>query len=105
MPKPDEEALRVASLAAVEVRTWPEVTEKPMFGMRCFYRGETAFAMLPDKRALEDACSIAYKPGNVKAQREGEKWRLCIVAGPEIGSRDGLNRALTVLGEAYESAR
>ena len=103
LPKPAEETLRIAGLAAGEILTWPGVTEKPMFGLRCFYRGTAAFAMLPGKRALEDAYSIGYKMGNGKEEREGRKWRLCVVAGPEMGNRDGLNRALTVLGEAYES--
>ena len=103
LPKPAEETLRIAVLAAGEILTWPDVTEKPMFGLRCFYRGAAAFALLPNKRALEDAYSIGYKMGNGKEEPEGRKWRLCVVAGPEMGNSDGLNRALKVLGEAWES--
>ena len=50
----------VASIGA-EVATWPEVTTRPMFGIRAVYRKGIVFAMLPEKRSLEVADSIAYK--------------------------------------------
>ncbi len=81
LPKPVDETLRITGLAASEVLKWPGVTENPMFSLRCFHRGTVAFAMLPGARAGR---RIVHRLQNRK--------------------RDGLNRALTVPGEAWESA-
>jgi hypothetical protein len=56
-----EEMAHLCSLLASELLTWPEVTGKPMFGLRAFYRGATVFAMFPEKRSLEQPNAIWYK--------------------------------------------
>ncbi len=44
-----------SSLLAQELSRWPDVSMRPMFGLRAFYRGTVVFAMLPHKRGLESA--------------------------------------------------
>jgi hypothetical protein len=83
-----------------ELLRWPEVSAKPMFGMRAFYRGPVIFAILPDKRALDTPRSIGYKLATAARKREGEKWQLF-----EIGDAAALNNALAVLDKAYRRAR
>src|SRR5438128_9480106 len=48
-----EEMRHRSGLLAQELSRWPDVSMRPMFGLRAFYRGTVVFAMLPDKRALE----------------------------------------------------
>ena len=89
LPKPTEETRRAAALLAEELLSWPGVTERPMFGMRCFYRSGIVFAMLPDKRALERPDAIGYK--------QGGKWLLHTLD-------DNLNAAVATLQLASEAA-
>jgi len=51
---------RISALIGDEILRWPEVTERPMFGMRAFYRKGVVFALLPDKRTMDRPNSIAY---------------------------------------------
>ena len=70
-----------------------------MFGMRAFYRGAVVFAMLPDKRALENPKAIAYKLAGSAKKKEGEKWQLC-----ELKNEHDIDTALARLGQAYTKA-
>ncbi len=70
-----------------------------MSGMRAFYHGAVVFAMLPDKRALENPTAIAYKLPAGTRSREGGNWRLCELEG----ERD-LGHALACLDKAYRKA-
>jgi hypothetical protein len=54
-----EEMRRVYGLLAEELEGWPEVRTRGMSGLRAVYRSGVVFAMLPDKRSLELADSIA----------------------------------------------
>src|SRR5713101_3256996 len=72
-----QEMRRISVLLAQELLRWPDVSARPMFGMRAFYRGTVVFAMLPDKRALENPEAIAYKLSDGARKKEGEKWQLC----------------------------
>ena len=67
-----------------------------MFSLRAFYRGTEVFAMLPDKRALENPTAIAYKLPDDLGRREGEKWRLC-----ELKDEQAIDIALAHLHTAY----
>jgi len=78
----------------------PDVRANPMFGMRAFYRGKTVFAMLPDKRAFENADSIMYKMANAAEKREGKKWTLF-----KLTNAEDLGAALEVLDKAYRKAK
>ena len=97
LARPTEPTRRAAALLADEILGWPGVTQKPMFGMRCFYRSGVVFALLPDKRALGRADAIAYKMPKAGAAREGEKWLFHTVD-------EQLHKAIAVLNAAWQAA-
>jgi hypothetical protein len=86
----------ICALLAKELLRWPDVSTRPMFGLRAFYRGTVVLAMLPDKRALEDCQSIAYKLPTGASTTEGEKWRLF-----ELKVEHDIGSALAHLDKAY----
>jgi hypothetical protein len=79
---------RTSVLLAQELANWPDVTTRPMFGLRAIYRKGVIFAMLPDKRSFEIPDGIAYK--------EDGKWKVFAV-----GDENGIGRALGVLEKSY----
>ena len=83
-----------------EMLRWPQVRTHPMFGMRAFYRGKIVFAMLPDKRAFENADSIMYKLAATAEKSEGKKWKLL-----KLTSAEKLGEALEILDSAYGKAK
>jgi hypothetical protein len=93
-----EEMRRICELLARELLRWPEVSLRPMFGMRAVYRGKVVFAMLPDKRALEDPKAIAYKRFEVQG-KDAEKWKLF-----ELENEEHIGSALVYLDKAYRKA-
>jgi hypothetical protein len=99
LPPVSEQMKHIAAMLEQELLGWPGVSARPMFGMRALYRGPRIFAMLPDKRALENANAIAYKMADSAARREGRKWQLV-----EVEDERGLNAALACLDKAYRSA-
>jgi hypothetical protein len=94
-----EEMRRICASLGDEMLRWPGVRMHPMFGMRAFYRGKVVFALLPEKRAMENADAIAYKIAGGAKTREGKKWKLF-----EIATADELGAALEVLQAAYKKA-
>jgi len=50
-----------STLLEAELLTWPNITAKPMFGLRGLYRGEKIFAALPKTRGFDPAGSILLK--------------------------------------------
>lgn len=100
LPRISEEMRRMCVMLGDEMLRWPDVRTSPMLGMRAFYRGKIAFAMLPDKRAFENADSIMYKMENATEKREGKKWtRFKLTTAEELGA------ALDVLDKAYRTAK
>lgn len=100
LPRISEEMRRMCVMLGDEMLRWPDVRTSPMFGMRAFYRHKIVFAMLPDKRAFENADSIMYKMENATEKREGKKWtRFKLTTAEELGA------ALDVLDKAYRKAR
>jgi hypothetical protein len=93
-----EEMRRTCELLAGELLRWPDVSMRPMFGMRAVYRGKVVFAMLPDKRALENPKAIAYKRFEVQ-RKDDEKWKLF-----ELESEEHIASALVHLDRAYSKA-
>ena len=85
-------------MLARELLRWPEVSIRPMFGMRAVYRGKVVFAMLPDKRALENPKAIAYKRFEIHS-KNAEKWKLF-----ELENEDHIGNALVHLTRAYTKA-
>jgi hypothetical protein len=93
-----EEMRRICQMLARELLRWPEVSIRPMFGMRAVYRGKVVFAMLPDKRALESPKAIAYKRFEVHS-KDDEKWKLF-----ELEKEQHIGNALVHLNRAYTTA-
>jgi hypothetical protein len=98
-PRPSEAVRTYAALLEEELRRWPEVTIRPMFGFRAAYRGNTIFAMLPDKRAMERPEAMAYKLPSGTASREGQKWHLL-----DIEDEGAMSKALHFLRRAYRNS-
>ena len=94
-----EEMRHTSALLEQELLGWPGVSVRPMFGMRALYRGAAIFAMLPDKRALENPNAIACKLAGGTEKREGAKWHLV-----ELKNERDLKAALACLDKAYRSA-
>jgi hypothetical protein len=99
LPHISEEMRRLCVMLGEEILRWPDVRTKPMFGMRAFYRKNTVFALLPDKRAFENADSIAYKNVASAKAKEGKKWKLLVLT-----TAQELTPALEILNNAYEKA-
>lgn len=93
-----DETRRLCVFLAEELLRWPDVTTRPMFGMRAFYRGAVVFAMLPDKRAFDSPTAIMYKLPTGREKREGPKWRFFEL------EESGIQKALTCLDRAYNKA-
>jgi hypothetical protein len=99
-----EEMAHRCSLLAAEILTWPDVSDRPMFGYRAFYRSTVIFAMFPEKRMLENPTAIAYKvydrsPNAPGPKREGPNWHVF-----ELNDDRWVARAIATLEKAYESA-
>ena len=115
-PPVSEEMKRWAALLGEELRKWPAVTAKPMFGMVGFHRGKKIFAALPATRSLFTPSSIIFriKPMppellekvkqeprfNLEGRNPGAMWWVF-----EIGSEADLSAALWWIGQAYERAK
>ena len=116
MARISDEMKYLCAMLGEEVRTWPGVTSKAMFGMLGYYRSGAVFAALPVTRAIGSANGIIFK---MKAMSEAQTDRasrdLRLGTGTnikadrwhsfEIHSEDDLRDALWWLGQAYESAR
>jgi len=105
-----------SALLESEVRTWPGVICKRMFGFRMIYRRGTIFAALPYSRGLFTSSSIILKFDPMptalfqRAQKEprldtstrvpGKGWFSFSLSG-DADLRD----ALWWLGRAYDSAK
>ena len=108
------EMQRWAVILAEELKQWPGVTTKPMFGFTSFYRGKTIFAAVPKTRALGSANSVIFK------LPEQSKWRAIVGKDPriqpenmaamkwfpfEIGGESDLRDALLWFERAFQSAK
>lgn len=108
------EMQRWAAMLAEELRQWPGVSTKPMFGFTSFYRGKTIFAAVPKTRALGSASSVIFK------LPEGSKWRDISLKDSriqpgnmdthkwfpfEIGNESDLRDALLWFERALQSAK
>jgi hypothetical protein len=93
---------RLCALLAEEMRTWPGVSDRAMFGYRAFFRDATIFAMLPEKRLLDNPAAIAYKldiphqPIGRGRDGEGQKWRVF-----EMNDDRSIAGAIATLEKAY----
>jgi hypothetical protein len=106
MLKVDAEMQRWCALLEEDVSTWPDVTGRPMFGMRAFYRGPIIFAAVPRTRAMGTPQSIILKLPKMRGEAmvlgrgRGAKW-----ASFALQSAEDIPEALRWIGRAYENAR
>jgi hypothetical protein len=111
-----EEMKEWSAMLAQEIEKWPKVAAKPMFGMRCYYRGKNVFGALPVTRSINNGNSFMFKihpmPPTLLKKADADarisasealkamKWTLF-----EMSSERDLNDALWWLAQAYEKAK
>jgi hypothetical protein len=100
LPRISDEMRRMCVMLGEEILRWPDVRTNPMFGMRAYYRGKVVFALIPDKRAFDDADSIMYKMANATDKKEGKKWKPF-----KLTTAEELSVALDILDKAYRKAK
>jgi hypothetical protein len=116
MPQTSPEMKQWSAMLGNELITWPQVTTRPMFGLRGFYRGKKIFAALPVTRAIRNADSLIFRiqpmpPDLLKrAKKEpridtesrvpSAKWFTF-----ELNSEADFRDALWWLNQAYEHAK
>ena len=100
--KIDAEMQRWCALLEEEVLAWPDVTAKPLFGMRGFYHGKRIFAAIPRTKAAGSARSVLIKLPGVSDKRlksssgPGNNW-----VAFELESDADISEALQWLERAY----
>jgi hypothetical protein len=111
-----EEMTQWSGALEQDLKSWPGVTSRPMFGLISFYRDGEIFAALPRTRALSTPNSFIVKfdpmPPNLlrKAKKDsrmasdqgspGARWYSF-----ELSSAGDLREALWWLNRAYEAAK
>ena len=114
-PPVSEEMKRWSALLSEELRGWPDVSTRPMFGFQGFYRRKKIFAALPTTRGFNTPNSLIFRIQSMppdlleRATKEpridtetrtpGAKWLVF-----EMSSEDDLRRAMWWLNQAYERA-
>lgn len=111
-----EEMRHWSAMLEGEMRSWPNVTTKPMFGFVSFYRAGKIFAATPRTRGFGTASSVILKfdpmpsPLLEKAQDEPRMDTSTRIPGKgwfsfALTSEADLRDALWWLSHAYESAK
>jgi hypothetical protein len=116
MPLASEEMKQWSTMLGGELSTWPQVTARPMFGLRGFYRGEKIFAALPVTRAIKSPNSLIFRikpmPPDLleRARKEpridtenavpSAKWFVF-----ELNSEADFRDALWWINQAYDHAK
>lgn len=104
-----------AGMLGAEMKRWPGVTSRSMFGMTVFYRKGIIFAALPRTRSFETPNSVAFKlyrasPKTIQRLRadpliglhsKGERGWITF----EIQDSGDLDTALAWFLRAHESCR
>ncbi len=116
MPPASEEMKQWSAMLGSELSTWPQVSTRPMFGLRGFYRGRKIFAALPVTRAIKNPNSLIFRikpmPPDLleRAKKEpridtenavpSAKWFVF-----ELNSEADFRDALWWIDQAYERAK
>src|SRR5262245_40463926 len=74
MLRVNEEMKEWAGLLEAELASWPEVSARPMFGMRAFYRKRRIFAAVPRTRALNSPTSVIFKLHAQTEKKSSNSW-------------------------------
>ena len=85
LPKISEEMKAWSAALTSEVRTWPSVSTRPMFGFTALYRKAKIFAVLPCTRGMESPNALA-----VKILPAGPRALAMARRDPRIGFTDAL---------------
>jgi hypothetical protein len=110
-----DEMKQWSAMLEQELRAWPKVASRPMFGMTAFYHDRAIFAALPRTRALSNPRSILFRFDALPPQllhRAGKQAGLRQESAFSKGhwlslvleSEKSLRDALWWLNHAYESA-
>jgi hypothetical protein len=111
-----EEMKQWSAMLGQELKTWPRVTSRPMFGLLGFYRGARIFAGLPVTRAIKTPNSIIFKIEPMPPEllrRAAQEPRIDAESGArgarwcafELSSEKDVRDALWWLNQAYERAK
>jgi hypothetical protein len=116
MPPASEEMKQWSAMLGSELSTWPQVSTRPMFGLRGFYRGRKIFAALPVTRAIKNPNSLIFRiqpmPPDLleRAKKEARidtesaipsaKWFVF-----QLNSEADFRDALWWINQAYERAK
>lgn len=111
-----EEIRQWSAMLEQDLKRWPSVTSRPMFGLIGFYRHGAIFAALPRTRALSSPNSLLVRfnpmpPSllrrarkdlriNLEQKSPGTRWYSF-----ELNSAGDLREALWWLNRAYEAAK
>jgi hypothetical protein len=115
-PKISEEMRQWAAMLEQELSAWPQVSSKPMFGMKGIYRRKKVFALLPVSRGLTSPNSIILRfvpfPPELleRAKKEprigtGRTLKTTKWISFELNAEADLRDALWWLNQAYERAK
>ena len=116
LPRTTDEIQQWSAMLASELRCWPNVTTRPMFGLLGFYRKKSIFAALPVTRGIGAPNSIIFKiesmpPDLLRRVHQdsrvgtGTKMRAKGWLSFDLNSEEDLCDALGWLNEAYERAK
>jgi hypothetical protein len=116
MPHTGEEMKEWSAMLGHELRGWPHITTKPMFGLLGFYRKKTIFAALPVTRGIGAPNSIIFKmksmtPDLLRRVNEdprvstGTRMRAKGWHSFDVNSAEDLKDVLWWLNQAYEQAK
>jgi hypothetical protein len=115
-PAISEDMRHWSAMLEAEVKSWPGVTSKPMFGFHSLYHRKTIFAALPYSHGLVSPSSFILKfdpmppslsqlaekePRLDTATRVSRKGWFCF----ELFSNADVRDAVWWLGQAYQAAR
>ena len=78
---------------------WPGVKMGHVFGTRAFYHRKVMFAMLPDKRSLENSTAISFVTVSDDDENRSPNWQTF-----ELKNRNLIKGALTSLEKAYKDS-
>lgn len=116
MPPASEEMKEWSAMLGEELKKWPKVAAKPMFGMRAYFRGSKIFGALPVSRGIASPNGFMFKISPMPPELQERaamdphiavtnnprthKWRIF-----ELTSSADLRDALWWLNQAYEKAK
>ena len=111
MPPISEEMKQWSALLNTEVKAWPNISTKPMFGMMGLYRRKKIFGGLPVTRGFDTPNSVIFRfdpmPPDLqeralKDQRisPGTRW-----FSFQVNSTEDLRDVIWWLNQAYERAQ